>query len=134
MSPIFYAEKENIDVISAGEIACTVTFSDSNMMDVWIDATIDFTFYHDTDTTGLPFVFEASLADIDTGVVKEQAVYIACMAYFIKRKKKQKIIYFGAVSAIGAVDKVTIEQVINVARNEQKKARKILAEVMKQCL
>lgn len=134
MSLIFYAEKENINVISAGEIACTVTFSDSNMMEEWIDATIDFTTYHDTDTTGLPFVFEASLADMDTGVVKEQAVYIVCMVYFRKRKKKQKIVYFGAVSAIGAVGKVTIEQVINVARREQKTARKILAEMMTICL
>ena len=131
MSPIFFAEKENIDVISAGEIACTVTFSDSNMMEQWTDATIDFTTSHDVDTTGLPFVFEASLADVRSGEVKVSEVYIACMVYLVRRSRAAKKVFFGAVSAVGAVNKVTIEQVINVARREQKKARKILAEVMR---
>lgn len=133
MSCIFFAEKENIDAISAGDIACTVTVTDSNMVKEWTDATIDFTVSHDVDTTGLPFVFEASLADVDTGIVKESAVYIACMVYFARRKRTKKIVLFGAVSAVGAVDKVTIEQVINVARGEQKTVRKVLAEVMEIC-
>lgn len=123
--------KQYIQEVRSGLPSCIATISSKNLVAYWSDATIDFTVSHDVDTTGLPFVFEASLVDEDTRVCEPYSVYVVCMEYFARIRPDDRGIRFGAISAVGRADKFSPEQIVKIAREAQEHARKTLAEVKK---
>lgn len=127
----FATSKQCIYEIRGGLPVCVVITSRKRLVSCWTDATIDFIIYHDVDTTGMPFVFEAHLVDEDTRVVEPYSVYVVCMDYFASKRPSSRGIRFGAISAVGRVDKFTPEQIVKIAREAQEHARKTLAEVRK---
>lgn len=131
MQPYLRTCRQCVLEVRSGLPSCVVTLSDKNLVPAWCDATIDFTIYNDVDTTGLPFVFIAGLGDEATRVVEQYNVYVVCMEYFQWDKPDIKGIRFGAISAIGRVDKFSPEQIVKIAREAQAHARKTLAEVKK---
>ena len=130
----FVTSKQHIQEIRSGLPSPVITISRKRLVTYWSDATIDFTIYHDVDTVGLPFVFEAYLIDEDTRVVEPYGVYVVCMAYFARKRPSARGAKFCAISFVGRTDKFSPERIIKIAREEQAYARKVLAEVQKKWL
>lgn len=127
----FVTSKQYIREIRSGLPSPVITISRKRLVTYWSDATIDFTIYHDVDTIGLPFVFEAHLIDEDTRAVEPYGVYVVCMAYFARKRPSARGVKFGAISFVGRTDKFSPVQIVEIAREEQAYARNILAEVKK---
>lgn len=134
MQRTFSVSKREISAILAGELLSVGFVTKDNLLDKWTHACIDFTTYHDIDTTGLPFVFVSSLVDFDETIIDGPAVYVACMHYFAKIKRHNKVVLFGAICIVGCVDKFSPEQVVQTARDNQEKAGRTLARMWHICL
>lgn len=123
--------KQCICEVRAGLPACIITVSCKDLVHAWCDAALYFTICYDTDTSGLPFVFEACLLDEFTRVCEPYSVYVACMDYFEYSHPDARSIRFGAISAVGRTDKFSPGRIIKIAREAQEHAQKTLAEVKK---
>lgn len=123
--------KQYICEVRGGLPTCIITISDKNLVSAWSDAARYFTLTYDTDTAGLPFVFEACLVDEDSRVCEPYSVYVACMNYFGRIRPDNNGILFGAISAVGRADRFSPIQIVKIAREAQEHARKTLAEVKK---
>lgn len=134
MKQTFSVSKQEILRIQAGELLSVGLVTRENLLDKWTDACIDFTTYHDVDTTGLQLVFEASLVDFDETIIDGPAVYVACMHYFAKKQRRDKVVLFGAICIIGRADKFSPEQVVQTARDNKESARHTLARMAHICL
>ena len=127
----FTTSTQFVQVIRSGLPSPVITVSRKRLVTYWSDATIDFTIYHDVDTIGLPFVFEAHLIDEDKRVVEPYGVYVVCMDYFARKRPSARGAKFGAISIVGRTDKFSPIQIVEIAREGQEYARNILAEVKK---
>lgn len=123
--------KQYICEVRGGLPSCIITISDKDLAPEWLDAVQYFNICYDVDTRGIPFVFESCLLDEDTGVCEPYSVFVACMAYFSYLRPSARGICFGAISAVGRSDKFSPMQIVELAREEQKYAQKILVEEQK---